>query len=183
MRRDFETLSEIIQNTIGDPLFGCELGVAKGGLSRRFLTEFDQLHLLMVDHWETYNQGPRTRATVTTQEDMYDFMLEAVKVTMFASNRRIIMVGRSVEVSHLVKDESLDFVFLDANHFYKSVLADLNSWYSKIRTDGLMCGHDYNAKREREGGYWGVKKAVDEFAEMYGYKVCTAPYNMWWYEK
>ena len=181
MRRDFEILVNIIRNAIGEPRSGCELGVWKGMLSQRLLKEFNQLHLLMIDRWVSYDQGPNNQATDATQENMHDFMQMAMEATMLYRNRRILMVGDSIEVSKFVKNHSLDFIFLDANHFYEDVKIDLSSWHSKVRPDGLICGHDYNAKREKEG-YWGVKKAVDEFAELNGYKVYTAPYHMWWYE-
>ena len=42
-------------------------------------------------------------------------------------------------------DESLDFVYLDADHSYESVKADLNAWNPKIRTGGLFAGDDYGA--------------------------------------
>ncbi len=181
MRRDFEVLTEIIRSSVGEPHTGCELGVWKGLLSQKLLIEFSRLQLLMVDRWQTYDAGVSTRANLATQEDMYGFMQESAEVTAPFSDRRILMMGDSVRVSGFIKDRSLDFIFLDANHFYDSVTADLESWHLKVKTNGLICGHDYNARREREG-YWGVKKAVDEFAEIHGYKVRTAPYHMWWYK-
>jgi predicted O-methyltransferase YrrM len=54
-------------------------------------------------------------------------------------------------------DGSVDFAFIDADHDYESVRADLGAWWPKIKPGGILAGHDY-------GTCWvGVTQAVDEF--------------------
>lgn len=61
----------------------------------------------------------------------------------------------SIEAAQLYDDNSLDFVFLDADHRYKFVIEDLKAWWPKIKSGKVFAGHDYD---------WpGVKQAVDEF--------------------
>lgn len=55
------------------------------------------------------------------------------------------------------KDGSVDFVFIDANHNYDPVRADIAAWLPKVRSGGIIAGHDYTA-----WNWPGVKKAVDE---------------------
>ena len=63
----------------------------------------------------------------------------------------------------------VDMVFIDGNHEYEAVVADLRAWLPKARR--LICGHDYgNAE------YPGVKKAVDE---MFGDRVRPAIGDSW----
>jgi predicted O-methyltransferase YrrM len=52
-------------------------------------------------------------------------------------------------------DESIDFVFIDADHSYESVKKDIDAWLPKIRKNGMISGHDYTNP-------CGVKQAVDE---------------------
>jgi len=40
-------------------------------------------------------------------------------------------------------DQSFDFIYLDALHDRKSVLRDLRTWWPKLRSGGIMAGHDY----------------------------------------
>lgn len=54
------------------------------------------------------------------------------------------------------EDNSVDFVFIDADHGYESIKKDLAAWWPKIKPGGTFAGHDY-------GSWPGVTKAVDEF--------------------
>jgi hypothetical protein len=67
----------------------------------------------------------------------------------------------STIASKTYKNNSIDFVFLDGNHLYKSVVADIEHWLPKIKIGGILSGHDY----WDEGHYMyqeGVNKAVTE---------------------
>ncbi|NTW91009.1 MAG: class I SAM-dependent methyltransferase, partial [Erysipelotrichaceae bacterium] len=57
--------------------------------------------------------------------------------------RERMIKGDSVKSAELFKDESLDFVFIDAGHRYEEVKADIEAWYPKVRKGGIVSGHDY----------------------------------------
>lgn len=61
-----------------------------------------------------------------------------------------------------IADKSLDCVFVDGDHSYGAVLADLSFWWTKVRTGGQLLGDDY----------WmpDVQRAVDQFARTNGLK-------------
>jgi len=88
-----------------------------------------------------------------------------------------IVRATSAAASELFADESLDFVYIDANHAYLHVLEDLRLWTPKVRSGGLVAGHDYfdaipdekfdpipttKAPPESLTSY-GVKSALDTF--------------------
>ena len=64
--------------------------------------------------------------------------------------------GNTWEVASQFEDNSVDFVFIDADHNYESVKKDILSWLPKMKKGGIMSGHDYF------NNTCGVKQAVDE---------------------
>lgn len=56
-----------------------------------------------------------------------------------------------------VPDESLDAVFIDGDHSYDAVKADLEFWWKKVKHGGCILGDDYAVHPP-------TKQAVDDFA-------------------
>ncbi len=52
---------------------------------------------------------------------------------------------------------SLDVVFIDGDHSYNAVFADIVAWRSKVKVGGILCGHDYAATTNPD-----VVRAVNE---------------------
>ena len=70
-------------------------------------------------------------------------------------DKAIIIEKDSVEASKEIEDASLDFIFLDAYLDYESTVRDLDTWYPKVKTNGLFTGHDWQSQA--------VQTAVTEF--------------------
>jgi hypothetical protein len=62
----------------------------------------------------------------------------------------------SEEFVNQIEDGSLDFVYIDGNHSYESCKRDILSWLPKIKSGGVIAGHDYSK------GFIGVFNAVNE---------------------
>jgi len=142
------------------PLVGAEIGVFRGNTSEALLREFPELSLWMVDPW-----APFVGESAFDNESQAGFdasMAVAMFWTEFAKNRRYVLRQPSPEAAKRFSDGTLDFVFIDGNHLYENVSADISAWWPKLRAGGLMTGHDYGVYRDAEGA-WGVKRAVDEF--------------------
>lgn len=56
--------------------------------------------------------------------------------------------------------EPIDFLYVDADHGYEGVRADLEAWAPHVRPGGLVVGDDYGSEL-----YPGVKEAWDEFEQ------------------
>jgi hypothetical protein len=56
-----------------------------------------------------------------------------------------------------VLDGSVDLVFIDADHSYEGVKADIEAWLPKVKVGGWIGGHDYKSPR-----FPGVERAVHE---------------------
>lgn len=85
----------------------------------------------------------------------------------------------SVEAASKYKDQSLDFVFIDASHEYEDVLEDIKAWMPKIKSRGWIGGHDYVEGRK----YWeGVHDAVNEYFKDTSFQTISHC-DAWLYQK
>ncbi len=62
----------------------------------------------------------------------------------------------STEAVEICKDNFFDFMYIDGNHKYEAVKEDILGWLPKIKSNGIIAGHDYNH------AYEGVIQAVNE---------------------
>lgn len=62
----------------------------------------------------------------------------------------------SPAAANLFEDGTFDLLYVDADHAYDAVKADLLAWWPKVRDGGVVAGHDYIWK------FKGVIKAVWE---------------------
>lgn len=135
---------------------GVEVGVERAVFAKEIAKHCDKLYC--VDAWKTY---PNYRESVT--QERLDEFYEQTKQRMQSYNCEIIRKF-SMDAVKDFEDESLDFVYLDANHKYQSVVEDIREWSKKVKRGGIVAGHDYVNVFHRDGLY-GVIKAVDELDE------------------
>ena len=69
------------------------------------------------------------------------------------------------ELDKQFADNSLDFVYIDANHQDPYVTQDITAWQGKVRPGGILAGHDYARPRGKDGApQHNVKGAVQTYA-------------------
>jgi len=71
-----------------------------------------------------------------------------------ALERSFLLRMQSARAARVFDDASVDFVYIDAEHKYDSVRADIHAWLPKVRPGGKIAGHDY--------GMADVSRAVHE---------------------
>lgn len=163
--------NEILSRLNGE-VVGAEIGVFLGALSMRLLTN-PNITLYMVDSWTTspddgqYAKSGDFHANLT-QEQQNQHFGNAVLNTAFAGDRAKILRKSSVDAAKDMPDASLDFVFIDADHSYEGCRQDIEAWLPKLKSGGLLSGHDY---KNTEYPCFGVDKAVDEFVDKTGYEL------------
>ena len=169
---EIERAESILEHLEGmtDPE-GVEVGVFTGALSKLLLKRED-LKLHMVDPW--VESDPNSEYAKTdfhgklSEAQQQKCFLMTVDATAFAGKRASIIRNDSMTAANQFRPGSLDFVFLDADHTYNAVRNDLAAWVNKLKPGGVLCGHDYDHPQFPE---WGVKRAVDEFCALHGYKL------------
>jgi SAM-dependent methyltransferase len=147
----------------GNVLTGVELGVWRGGLSEKLLRALPNLTLHMVDRWAAPTPGGSyagSGASIATKPEIDHRMAmeESKRRTQFANPRNVIIRSETAEAAALFPTMSCDFVFIDADHSFAGVTADLAAWFSRVKPGGWLCGHDWDHPDQGE-----VKRAVLTF--------------------
>ena len=89
------------------------------------------------------------------------------------SGRVLAVVGESPKVASLLPPGCAHLVFIDADHAEPAVSADLYAWGDRVKSGGVLCGHDWE-----QGG---VQQAVRAYSETHGWPLVTAePDQLWW---
>lgn len=74
----------------------------------------------------------------------------------------VVIEKYSKDASMDFEDNSLDLVFIDAEHDYDNVKLDILSWTPKLKTGGIICGHDYPEPYQENSGFEELAQAVNE---------------------
>ena len=148
---------------------GVEVGVCRGSFSEYLLEKWHGRLLHSVDPWLEQSDVKMDVSNVVQFEHNINYRICKEKLRGFGPRSNILQMF-SVDASKKFADKSLDFVYLDARHDYRSVDADLRAWWPKVKIGGVFSGHDYKNSFVR-GNLVEVKRAVDNFALEFGLKV------------
>ncbi len=107
--------------------------MAEVGCYRGVSSEVFAIHaaeLVCVDHWDWSGD--------------YAAKVEPEFLAMAAEYPNLRVLRRpSPGAADAVPDESMDLVYIDADHEHDSVAADIAAWWPKVRPGGWIAGHDY----------------------------------------
>jgi hypothetical protein len=170
VRSNCRGMVSFILNEYGQTsLTGVELGVHTGTHAYLMLSVLSIKKLFLVDPYLSYIDGngkawdTSNKNYVIAQRDLSKFkQCEFIKKT-------------STDAAPDILDD-LDFVYIDANHNYEYVKADVETYYPKIRMGGVIGGHDFTVD------FQGVIHAVVDFARQIGAKL-HVEYPDWWIAK
>lgn len=152
---------------------GAELGVMDGQTLFYLLERCPDLFMYAVDHWK-YGSGPLR--TDDGYRSYRDYPLERYREYVLERARRYekrctVLEMDTTLASIRVPDESLDFVFIDADHTEDGVATDIFNWAQKVKPSGRILGHDIH--------FSSVKAAVERLLPAY----TTYPNYVWGVDK
>lgn len=127
---------------------GAEVGVLRGDYSVVLCKANPDLKLYCIDSW-----GLNEKRYAGYHQRMY----EKAKYNLAPYNTKLIK-KLSLEATADFADDSLDFVYIDANHKFDYVIEDIIEWTKKVRSGGIVAGHDY-----LKTSLPGPKDAVDTY--------------------
>lgn len=146
---------------------GAEIGVAEGLFSCDMLNwpvKFRTFY--MVDRWR---QDIHTKGDSSMPQEWHSRNYDRAAAVADSHKGAKLLRGDSVEMAKLVPDRSLALVYIDGDHSFIGVTNDIHAWFPKLIDGGVMAFHDY------ENEAYGVRRAVQLFAEQQGLKVHHIP--------
>lgn len=128
---------------------GCWKGKSAAFMAVEIANSSKAIGFDCVDHWMG-DAGRPDDADVVNGTLYETFLRNVAPVRQWLRPVRM----NSHEAAALHLGASLDFVYLDAGHDYRSIRADIDAWLPKIRMGGVLAGDDYRMA--------GVCRAVGE---------------------
>jgi spermidine synthase len=156
-------LPEVLEFKEG--LKGIEIGSCHGATTHYLLEMLPNSHITAIDPYEEYDQmTSRDRAHESFQQLMKEY-----------SDRISLIRLRSDDAVDQIENESVDFIFVDGYHSNEQVEKDIRNYYPKLKSGGIMSGHDYNG--------WSLQTGVNEMATKYNKEVSFCEQDVWYWRK
>jgi hypothetical protein len=144
-----------------------EIGVWKGDFSQMILDHTSPQELHLIDPWAYQTEfGDRLFGGLVaqSQEDM-DEIFDGVK-KRFTSNPEVKFHRvYSKDAPAIFPKGKFDWMYVDGNHYYEFVLADLQLCATLLKPGGYLVGDDYKWTSPELIGDLPVKRAVQDFLE------------------
>jgi hypothetical protein len=129
-------------------LMMAEIGVYAGESTRLFVASGKVTRLLAVDPWQAY----------TALQSPYPWSFVRATFLNWAATEPTVspLAATSAQAAAWIAPHTLDFVYIDADHEYESVRADILLWRERVKPGGFIGGHDFSRS------FPGVMRAVIE---------------------
>lgn len=139
-----------------------EVGVWRGDFTRMILNQVVPDKLVLIDPWMNFEE----RADAfdgQTKDDEFESIYKSVcskYSNEIASGQVEVRRSLSVPAFETMEKDSFSFVYLDGDHSYEGVKADLDAVFPLMKQGGVIMLDDYHRR-----GWWGdsVIRAANEF--------------------
>jgi hypothetical protein len=151
--------------------YAVEIGTDRGTFASQFIKDWKGEHLYCVDPYRPYDEMPGSR--------MGDLVMAAMALNRYSARLKLVGCNSIEAAGKLYPGRGYDFVYIDGCHEYESVAADIAAWWPRVKTGGILAGHDYGTQ------YLGVGRAVDEFVSRHDVelKITKDTPASWWFIK
>ena len=164
-----EHLPTVVADTLDEnkPLKIVEVGVETGAYLDIYYPQLESIteKFYLVDMWQYEgNEDFVDKYSGGNYNNELEKGYDRVK-RLYGDNPKVQMCkGSSADWAEKFEDGFFDYLYLDADHSKKSVLADLKSWYPKVKNGGIIAGHDvYCDQNNTFREHFDVEGALAEF--------------------
>ena len=116
---------------------GAEVGVYRGEFAGKFCRA--GLKMYAIDPWMGYIGAGRSEK----KQEMQDYNYNCAKKVLSPYKDCELVRKTSMDAVKDFKAGSLDFVYIDGDHRFPAIAADIYEWYPKVKKGGVISGHDY----------------------------------------
>lgn len=162
-----------------------EVGVYQGDFACQMLQQCSSIKkYYMIDPWRHLDDWskPANKENNTFEK----FFLKTKEKTNFAADKRVILRGKTTEVTEEIPDHELDIAYVDGDHTLRGITIDLICLYDKIRVGGLLGGDDFSRSIWQHPPNYEptlVFPFAVYFAEAVGATIYALPYSQFLIEK
>lgn len=140
-----------------------EIGVWRGEFSRSILDQIMPEKLFLIDPWKNFSDHDEKAFSGRSEDAEMDAIHAEVRRRYAAeieTGRVVVLRDMSTVALTGFDDESISFAYVDGDHSYDGVKADLACLWPKMKFGGVMAFDDYHRR-----GWWGdgVLRAIHEF--------------------
>jgi hypothetical protein len=161
---NIRSFDRFLKSTKKKDLVGAEIGVHDGWHALDLMEYLPISKLILIDPYKSYKDYYESVGNPNkTQKALDERMRVAKRITKKYGDKVLFIRKFSEEAAELIKDASLDFVYIDGNHQYEFVKKDVETYYPKVKKGGVIGGDDYTHSPETESERFGVFKAVNGF--------------------
>ena len=177
---NIRSFDRFLKSTKKKNLVGVEIGVHDGWHALDIMESLPISKLILIDPYKAYRDyyesvgNPRK-----TQKALDERMKVAQKILKKYGNSVEFIRKFSDEAAEHIKDNSLDFIYIDGNHQYEFVKKDIEAYYPKVKKGGIIGGDDYTHSPETESERFGVFKAANEFFKKLKKKISFYQRDWW----
>ena len=151
-------LNKFVKNKLGDNLKIIEIGSYQGESTEIIAKTFLNSEINAVDIWHQYIEDVNGDGTLNYTLESQQLELEEAELKFTERIKNFSNVKKnkiySLDFCEQLENNSIDFVYIDGNRQYSSVKEDILAWMPKIKTGGIISGHDY--------GWPSVQRALSE---------------------
>ncbi len=158
---------------------GVEVGVFEGDYAELLRKQWKGKVLFGVDPYKNYPEEEYRDGC--NKANLEEVRLRAHERLWSVDGYRFLFL-ESTEAASKFSPDYLDFVFIDGNHRYESVNADLAAWWPKVKSGGIVGLHDFYT-RDNDGHLCNVPKAVWEFCYEKKLNFMVTPCTSCWLQK
>ena len=158
-----------------------ELGVYKGDFSEHCNNRLQPERHVLIDLWDyaAYQLRSEMFPQMSGTEGVFESYFGGdPKVALADAHRQVVerFRGRpgveiiradTLEAASQFAEQSIDFIYLDANHTFEYVLRDLYAWFPKLRPGGLFVLNDYYESQAAGQQNLAVLPAFHSFARRF----------------